>query len=235
MDRIDTVLSEFFKPDAPPKLSERLLGALKTRPAELERLADRFRIDATERGVARLYPGRGDHGGSARARAHAERARQEFREYLAGRRTFFTVAVDLAGIGDFQARVLAECSRIGFGDVDSYAALARRVGHPRAARAVGNALGANPVPVIVPCHRIVRGDGTWGHYAFGGAMKTQLLRLERTTPALIGCTSTRIICRRGCAHEQRMGEANRIVFASVADAASVGYRPCRVCRPPAAA
>jgi len=235
MDRIDTLLSEFFKPDAPPKLSERLLGALTTRPACLEKLADRFRIDATERGVARLYPGRGDHGSSARARAHAERARQELREYLAGRRTFFTVAVDLAGIGDFQARVLAEANRIGFGEVDSYAALARRVGHPRAARAVGNALGANPVPVIVPCHRIVRGDGTWGHYAFGGAMKTQLLRLERTTPALIGCTSTRIICRRGCAHEQRVGETNRIVFASVADAASVGYRPCRVCRPPAAA
>jgi len=235
MDRIDTLLSEFFKPDAPPKLSERLLGALKTRPGGLEKLADRFRIDATERGVARLYPGRGDHGSSARARAHAERARQELREYLAGRRTFFTVAVDLAGIGDFQARVLAEANRIGFGEVDSYAALARRVGHPRAARAVGNALGANPVPVIVPCHRIVRGDGTWGHYAFGGAMKTQLLRLERTTPALIGCTSTRIICRRGCAHEQRVGETNRIVFASVADAASVGYRPCRVCRPPAAA
>src|SRR5215831_192673 len=229
MDRIDTLLSEFFKPDAPPKLSERLLGALKTRPGGLEKLADRFRIDATERGVARLYPGRGDHGSSARARAHAERARQELREYLAGRRTFFTVAVDLAGIGDFQARVLAEANRIQFGDVDSYAALARRVGHPRAARAVGNALGANPVPVIVP------GDGTWGHYAFGGAMKTQLLQLERTTPALVGCTSTRIICRRGCVHEQRVGEANRIVFASVADAASVGYRPCRVCRPPAAA
>jgi len=235
MDRIDAMLEEFFKPDAPPRLSKRLLGSLKTRPTGLEKLADRFRIDATERGVVRLHPGRGDHGASARARAHAERARQELREYLAGRRTFFTVAVDLGGVGDFQSRVLAEALRIPFGEVDSYSALARRVGHPRAARAVGNALGANPVPVIVPCHRIVRGDGTWGHYAFGGAMKTQLLRLERTTPALIGCTSTRIICRRGCAHEQRVGEANRVVFASVADAASVGYRPCRVCRPPVAA
>src|SRR5438093_1299925 len=162
MDRIDTMLEEFFKPDAPPKLSERLLGGLKTRPAGLEKLADRFGIEATERGVARLSPGRGDHGASARARAHAERAREELREYLAGRRTFFTVAVDLGGIGDFQARVLAEARRIQFGEVDSYSALARRVGHPRAARAVGNALGANPVPVIVPCHRIVRGDGTWG-------------------------------------------------------------------------
>src|SRR5262245_16270502 len=235
MDRIDTMLEEFFKPEAPPRLSERLLGSLKARPEGLEKLADRFRIDASDEGVVRLQPGRGDHGASPPARAHAERARQEFREYLAGRRTFFTVPVDLTRVGDFQARVLAEANRIPFGEVDSYSGLARRMGHARAARAVGNALGANPVPVIVPCHRIVRGDGTWGHYAFGGEMKTQLLRLERSTPAIVGCTSTRIVCRRGCAHEQRVREANRVVFASVEDAASVGYRPCRVCRPSAAA
>src|SRR3989441_8307103 len=235
MDRIDVMLEDFFAPEAPRDLASRLLGGSRAKRVDLEALADRFRIEATERGVARLRPGRGVHGASARARAHAERARRELREYLAGRRTFFTVAIDLGGVGEFQARVLAEALRVPFGEVDSYSALARRVGHPRAARAVGNALGANPVPVIVPCHRIVRGDGTWGHYAFGGAMKTQLLRLERTTPSLIGCTSTRIICRRGCAHEQRVGEANRVVFASVADAASVGYRPCRVCRPPRAA
>jgi len=235
MDRIDVVLQEFFAPAAPRDLSSRILGGLRARRAELEVLADRFRIEATERGVVRLRPGRGNHGGSRRARAHAERARQELREYLAGRRTFFTVAVDLAGVADFQARVLAEALRIPFGEVSSYAALARRVGHPRAARAVGNALGANPVPVIVPCHRIIRGDGTWGHYAFGGEMKTRLLRLERSTPTLIGCTSTRIVCRRGCAHEQRVAETNRVVFASVGDAAGVGYRPCRVCRPSPAA
>ena len=236
MGRIDVMLEEFFAPEVLCDLAARLLGGLRTKPVTMEGLAERFRIDATERGVARLRPGRGVHGASARARAHGERARQELREYLAGRRTFFTVAVDLAGVPDFQGRVLAEASRIPFGEVDSYATLARRVGHPRAARAVGNALGANPVPVIVPCHRIIRGDGTWGHYAFGGSMKTALLRLERWTPALIGCTSTRIVCRRGCAHEQRVAEANRIVFASVGDATSVGYRPCRVCRPsPAAA
>jgi O-6-methylguanine DNA methyltransferase len=235
MDRIDGMLEEFFAPEAPRALTSRLLAGLRTRQADLETLAGRFRIEATERGVARLRLGRGLHGTSARARAHAERARQELGEYLAGRRTFFTVAVDLSGVPAFQASVLAEARRIPFGEVDSYAALARRVGHPRAARAVGNALGANPVPVIVPCHRIIRGDWTWGHYAFGGKMKTQLLRLERSTPTLIGCTSTRIVCRRGCAHEQRVGEANRIVFASVGDAAEVGYRPCRVCRPSPAA
>ena len=72
--------------------------------------------------------------------------------------------------------------------------------------------------VIVPCHRIIRGDGTWGHYAFGGEMKTQLLRLERSTPAIVGCTSTRIVCRRGCAHEQRVREANRVVLLPHLDA-----------------
>ena len=235
MDRIDRMLEEFFAPEAPPALASRVLRVLRAERVDLEGLAGKFRIEATDRGVVRLHPGRGFHGPSARARAHAERAGRELREYLAGHRTFFTVPVDLTGVHDFQARVLAEASRIRFGEVDSYAALARRVGHPRAARAVGNALGANPVPVIVPCHRIIRGDGTWGHYAFGGEMKTQLLRLERTTAALIGCTSTRIVCRRGCAHEQRVREANRVVFASIEDAAGVGYRPCRVCRPSSAA
>jgi methylphosphotriester-DNA--protein-cysteine methyltransferase len=62
-------------------------------------------------------------------------------------------------------------------------------------------------------------------------MKTRLLRLERSTPVIVGCTTTRIVCRRGCGHEQRVAETNRVVFASVEDAASVGYRPCRVCRP----
>src|SRR3989441_1853287 len=231
MDRIDVMLEDFFAPEAPRDLASRLLGGSRAKRVDLEALADRFRIEATERGVARLRPGRGVHGASARARVHAERARRELREYLAGRRTFFTVAVDLGGVADFQARVLAEASRVPFGEVDSYAALARRVGHPRAARAVGNALGANPVPVIVPCHRIIRGDGTWGHYAFGGEMKTQLLRLERSTPAVIGCTSTPSARPRGCPPEHRVAEMNRVVFASVDDAASVGYRSCRVCRP----
>src|SRR2546425_9360307 len=194
-------------------------------------LAHRFHFEATERGLSRITFGRGRDAGPAGSRRHAARARTELSEYLAGRRTFFTVALDLRGLPAFQASVLGEAIRIPFGARDSYAAIAKRVGHPFAARAVGNALGANPLPILVPCHRVVRGDGTWGHYAFGGEMKTRLLRLERSTPALIGCTSTRIVCRRGCAHEQRVTEANRIVFASVADAASVGDRPCRVCRP----
>src|SRR2546422_1016380 len=115
---------------------------------------------------------------------------------------------------------------------DALARLADRIGI-EAGRAVGNALAANPVPLIVPCHRIVRGDGTWGNYALGPRLKTALLELERRVPLLIGCVTTRIVCRRGCAHEQRVREDRRVVFASVGDARSVGYRPCRTCRPAA--
>ena len=231
MDRTDATLRELFAVEPPAGLDRRLREALREEPRALEALIDRFHVEASDRGVARLAYGRGRDVAAGRGRRHAEQARQELAEYLAGRRTFFTVPVDLAGVGEFQGRVLAEAERIPFGQVTSYSDLARRIGHPRAARAVGNALGANPVPVIVPCHRVIRGDGSWGHYAFGGALKTRLLALERATPLLIGCASTHIVCRRGCAHEQRIGEHGRVVFASVADAAGVGYRPCKVCKP----
>jgi O-6-methylguanine DNA methyltransferase len=232
MDRIDEVLRDYFDPlQVPSELAAALARRPSAGPAlDAEATVARLRIEASARGVRRvsLVSGRG---GLAGDRRNAERARRELVEYLAGHRTFFSVAIDLSGIPDFQADVLAAAARIPYGEVRSYAALAREVGHPRAARAVGNALGANPVPVIVPCHRIIRGDGTWGHYAFGPRMKTALLTLERRTPTLVGSSTTGIVCRHGCVHEQRIGESRRIVFASIADAKSVGYRPCHVCRP----
>ena len=231
MDTLDTRLKAFFTPPAPPRLARRVLGRLAP-AADLSRLISRFAIEASDRGVRQLAYGRGRDVATAAGRRHLERAREELADYLAGRRTFFSVPVDL-DVPPFQAKVLAAAGRVPFGEVTSYAELARRVGHPRAARAVGNALGANPVPIFVPCHRIVRGDGTWGHYAFGGALKTRLLALERVTPALVGSATTRIVCRRGCPHEQRISEPNRVVFASVDDAVGVGYRPCRQCRPAA--
>ncbi len=231
MDRSDATLRELFTAPTPPGLVGRLRAGWQKAPVDLAALASQFRFDATDRGVCRLEHRRGADTATARGRRHVTRAREELREYLAGDRAFFSVAVDLASAPAFQARVLEEAARIPFGEVRSYAELARGIGHPRAARAVGNALGANPVPVIVPCHRIIRGDGTWGHYAFGAAMKTQLLTLERTVPALVGSASTRVVCRHGCAEEQRVADSQRVVFASVDDARSVGYRACRVCRP----
>lgn len=231
MDRTEDTLRELFAVPAPPTLAGRVRAALREPPPTLAALADRFHFEATELGVSRLLYGRGRDVAAGRGRRHVEQARAEVAEYLAGQRTFFTVPVDLGGVATFQDQVLAEARRIPFGAVASYAALARRIGHPQAARAVGNALGANPVPVLVPCHRVIRGDGTWGHYAFGATLKTRLLALERATPLLVGSTSTRIVCRHGCRNAQRASEHQRVVFASVADAAGVGYRPCQVCRP----
>lgn len=231
MDTIDTLLREYFDAShAPSDVGRRLARRATPAPLDAERLAARFSIEAGERGIRRVTLAAGK-GGVVGDRGLAEHARRELREYLGGRRSFFSVPVDLSAVPAFQAGVLAAAARIPYGEVVSYAALAERIGRPRAARAVGNALGTNPVPVIVPCHRIIRGDGTWGHYAFGASMKTALLRLERGTPALVGSATTRIVCRHGCAHEQRINERHRIVFASVADARSVGYRPCRICRP----
>jgi methylated-DNA-[protein]-cysteine S-methyltransferase len=231
MDSLDSRLREYFTSGAPARLTRRVLSHL-TPPPDLSKLADRFAIEASERGVRHLAYGRGRDVAVGGARRVLEQARAELTDYLAGRRAFFDVPLDLE-VPTFQAKVLAAAGAVPFGQVTSYADVARRIGHPRAARAVGNALGANPVPIFLPCHRVVRGDGTWGHYAFGGALKTRLLALERATPALVGCATTRIVCRHGCPDEQRISEPNRIVFASVADAVEVGYRPCRRCRPTA--
>src|SRR5439155_1279908 len=119
MDRIDTMLEEFFAPEAPPRLSARLLGALRTKRADLDALAEKFRIEATERGVFRLQLGRGSHGASARARAHAERARGAPREYFAARRALFAGGVDLAGVAVLHAGALRGAGRLSVRDAES--------------------------------------------------------------------------------------------------------------------
>lgn len=88
------------------------------------------------------------------------------------------VPVDLRGIATFQRSVLDACRGIGAGTVRSYGWLAEKLQNPGAVRAVGTALGRNPIPLIVPCHRVVRSDGAVGNYAFGPDMKRQLLIRE---------------------------------------------------------
>ena len=85
---------------------------------------------------------------------------------------------DLEAVSPFTRRVLEAAAQIERGQTRSYQWLARSIGMPKASRAVGNALGANPVPVVIPCHRIVRGDGSLGGYAFGTTMKRTLLAAE---------------------------------------------------------
>jgi len=111
------------------------------------------------------------------AEAVARQAERELTEYLAGRRQTFTVPVDLRAAPAFHRAVYRALRRVPFGRTVTYAALARRVGRPRAARAVGQAMARNPVPLVVPCHRVVASAGPGG---FGGglALKRRLLALE---------------------------------------------------------
>ena len=122
--------------------------------------------------------------------------------------------------------------------------IAREIGNPGAVRAVGTALGRNPVPVLIPCHRVVRTDGRIGSYAYGSPMKRSLLKHEGLDPEaietqarrgvrLVGSDTTRIYCYPTCRHAKRINDAHRIEFASEASAIDEGYRACKVCRPAA--
>lgn len=118
--------------------------------------------------------------GAAVVRSDARLApvRRQLGEYLAGKRRRFELPVDLRTLSPFQRRVLAAARRIPRGRVVSYGELARRIGSPGASRAVGQALGRNPVPIVIPCHRVVAGGGRLGGYVGGEAIKRTLLRLE---------------------------------------------------------
>lgn len=118
-----------------------------------------------------------------RVPAHLDLARRQLDEYFAGRRRAFDVPVDLRLASPFGRRVLAALRDVPYGETTTYVALATAVGAPRASRAVGGALGANPVCVIVPCHRVVRTDGSVGGYAGGPAAKERLLGLEGRRPS----------------------------------------------------
>lgn len=121
--------------------------------------------------------------GPAAKRAGSPRlteAKRQLLEYFTGRRGNFKVALDLSKGTTFQRRVWKLLQRVPYGKLRSYQWVAARVGGPRYARAVGNAVGANPLPIVVPCHRIVAQDASLGGFSGGLPTKRKLLRLEGT-------------------------------------------------------
>ena len=120
--------------------------------------------------------------GETKAERNVALAASELAEYFAGKRRKFTVPLDLHGT-PFQLQVWQTLRRIPFGKAVSYGEEARMLGKPKAARAVGSANGRNPVPIIVPCHRVVAGDGSLGGYSAGLPMKRKLLALEGVSVA----------------------------------------------------
>lgn len=163
---------------------------------------------------------------------------------LAGERRV-RIPLDLRGRTPFEVAVWTKALEIPRGEVRPYGWIAAEIGRPRAVRAVGTALGHNPVPLIVPCHRVVRTDGTIGEYSLGGPdNKRTILAAEGLDPAameeaarrgerLTGSTTTRIVCWPTCRHARRVQDRYRVSFRSLHEAGEQGYRPCRVCRPTA--
>jgi methylated-DNA-[protein]-cysteine S-methyltransferase len=113
-----------------------------------------------------------------RAPRQVDGARRELDEYFEGRRHAFDLAIDLRGVTLFGERVLRELALVPFGETATYGELASRAGNPKAARAVGTIMNRNPVPIVLPCHRIIGADGSLVGYGGGLERKVMLLRLE---------------------------------------------------------
>lgn len=114
-----------------------------------------------------------------------ESIRTQLLDYLAGKQNTFDVTLDLSHGTTFQRQVWRTLQRVPYGKLRSYQWIAARVGGPQYARAVGNAVGANPLPIVIPCHRIVAHDASLGGFSCGLSMKRKLLSLEGTLTQLL--------------------------------------------------
>ena len=153
------------------------------------------------------------------------------------------IPLDLRGHTPFEVAVWMKALEIPRGEVRPYGWVAAEIGKPKAVRAVGTALAHNPVPLVVPCHRVVRSDGMIGQYSMGGPdAKRRVLgsegldtsRLEAEAAAGIrftGSDTTHIVCNPTCRDARRVTPQHRVTFPSLAAAATAGYRPCLHCRP----
>ncbi|MFI0487423.1 methylated-DNA--[protein]-cysteine S-methyltransferase [Actinomadura sp. 9N215] len=230
--------------DAPPSLLDRIAARRVHVPGPLEGLQVAF----TDHGVAYLRAGLDDAEFAAAFRARFARPLLPAARPPAGLvpalRTgrLGGLRLDLRGLSEFEAAVLRAAARIPHGQTRPYAWVARAAGRPKAVRAVGSALGRNPVPLLIPCHRVTRSDGTLGDYVFGAAVKERLLRAEDVDVdeaaelasrgvRLIGSDTTGIVCYPTCGGARRITPAHRRGFRDLAAARAAGYRPCLQCRP----
>ena len=167
---------------------------------------------------------------------------EEIRRYLAGDAKALRQKVDLTLVATtFQKKVLHKLQEVPRGAVVSYQALGAAAGAPKGARAVGNAMHNNPVPIYVPCHRVIASGGGIGGYGGGIPRKLQLLRSEGFVLAesavrlsnnvVWGHTGTKIYCRINCRTAARVDRARILFFADARDARQAGMRACKICQP----
>ncbi len=153
---------------------------------------------------------------------------------------------DLAMLTPFERAALMKAREIPHGEVRPYGWIAREIGHPGATRAVGTAMARNPIPLFIPCHRVVRTDGHIGNYSMGGpeAKQTMLTyegvnvdgleRLAASGARYIGSDKGDSYCYPTCRYARRITSAHLVRFNNEAQASAAGYHPCNVCRPPSA-
>jgi methylated-DNA-[protein]-cysteine S-methyltransferase len=187
--------------DAPTmaRLHERLIkqaqheGILDVAYRTLETSVGTLLLAATGQGLVRVAYAVQDHDAVLRqlaervsprilkAPGRLDEVSRQIEEYFAGRRTRFDLPLDWRLSKGFRREVLTHLRDIGYGHTESYAQVAAASGSPRAVRAVGTACATNPLPIVVPCHRVVRSDGSAGGYAGGADAKRTLLTLEATS------------------------------------------------------
>jgi methylated-DNA-[protein]-cysteine S-methyltransferase len=132
-----------------------------------------YRIEGQDEELARLF-------GARVLRMPLDEVRRELEEYFEGRRHEFDLPLDLR-VASFHEAVLHELARVPYGRTETYGALAAKVGRPKAARAVGTVMNRNPIPIVLPCHRIIGANGSLTGYAGGLQVKRALLELEGAT------------------------------------------------------
>ena len=150
---------------------------------------------------------------------------------------------DLRGLSEFERAVLMKALEIPSGEVRPYSWIAKEIGRPGAVRATGSALAKNPVPLLIPCHRVVRSDGHIGNYSLGGAHnKRALLEIEGAHPETLeklaasgvrylGNREARHYCYPTCGGIETLVISNKVPFHSDREAIAAGYHPCQDCRP----
>jgi O-6-methylguanine DNA methyltransferase len=244
---------------APPELAHGTLVAvgLADDYAVIDSPVGPLRVVWNGRGVSEVSGERDDHAFATRFLARTGRRvrrraalpgdlARRIERRLAGDR-HVAIQLDLRGATEFERAVWMKALEIPRGQVRPYGWIASEIGRPKAVRAVGTALGHNPVPLIVPCHRVVRSDGMIGQYSLGGPEnKRTILTTEGADPdglealaragvRFFGSETTRIFCMPTRSDARRVSERPPRPFRSAEAAAEAGYRPCKHCRPLGAA
>lgn len=200
-DDLQQALDQIFLPPSAAQTAAAVERTAQAVAAEAERalyydaieapLVGKLYLALSSRGLYALTFGGSEAEFAARLQRAGERsvirdpvrvraAADQVRSYLAGKSKKIDIPVDMSGMTEFQRQVLGAVSHVPRGRHITYGELAQRIGRPRAARAVGRALGSNPIPIVIPCHRVLAADGSLGGYSGRGGVRTKraLLQLE---------------------------------------------------------